>query len=261
MPSFNPSSFLQKFQDYIANQFDFGIYRPFYHGTTKERAKIIMKEGLLRRIDAPSRSEVTSNKWESEVIESLPDRVYFITCIERSGIAREACLKALPFEHRSPDQCLFIELIDYQKYQSKFIIDEDSKEIPFTFKRFFSDNSYKSYKVNVAMHLFNRDISKFYEIGFVIGGGDLVSKMIDLTPSALFSICDWGTFAIKSSISQEDLKLVPLEVYLKRENCRERTGYFDIDRDLYSEFENNHDEEHAIMFKKALATKYKIRVF
>jgi hypothetical protein len=253
-------SFYQHFVEYIDDYFDFGIYRPFYHGTTAARAKIILKKGLLRRIDAPGEKDVSKNKWESESIESLPDRVYFITCTERSGIAKTACMKALEFEQKPAEHCVFLELVNYEKYKDNFVIDEDSRSLPEQMKRFFSEKSYPENKISDAvssMKLLHRIISKFYERGFVIGGGELVSRMIDITPSAIFSICDWGTFAIKSSVAPEDLKAVSLDVYNKRENCRERTGYADIDSDLYYGFARHHDEENAISFKKVLSLTFK----
>lgn len=252
---------VRSFKVYI-DHFDFGKYSPFYHGTSMSRVPAIKERGLLTRKDAPSSCDVDANKWGAEFIRSLPDRVYFAACTERADIVKASCQKALEIEgdkaYYPADleaKCAIFELINFRPYVRFFDTDEDSGTAKATLSRFFSDGSYKDYQMMDGLYIMkkmDRQIARMYEGAFLIGGNRLVQQLLDMTPSSLFSIADWGTFAITTSIAPRDLILVPYSEYKDRENCRERTGYADIDEDAYHRFIQHHDAEHVDEFKAAI---------
>ena len=247
---------MSRFEKYV-KRFDFSDYAPFYHGTTKDRAETILKEGLLTRSDNPSLA--SSGKWGKSA-ESLPDRVYFSACTETMSIGKISCVRGSFDPHGTmsmDERCAFFDLVNYKKYVKHFILDEDSKFVPDVIRRVFSDWNYDACKMEMTqLKRMDWRMVKFFELGFVVGGGDLAARMIEKAPSAIFSITDWGTIAVSRSIRPEDLKVVPYAVYEGREKCRNRVeaecAKF-LDEPAYEDFIRTHDAKSAEVFKERMA--------
>lgn len=244
------------------DHFDFGKYAPFYHGTSRSRLADIKRFGLLTRKDAPSSCDVSINKWGADYIRSLPDRVYFAACTERADIVKGSCQKALELEgdkafttDELSAKCAIIELINFRPYIRYFTTDEDSYTAKETLSKLFSMETLRDYQVMDGLYIMkkmDRQVARLYEEAFIVGDNPLVRQLLDMTPPALFSIADWGTFAITTSIAPRDMMEVPYIAYKTRENCRERLGYPDINEAAYYQFIQYHDAAHVDAFKAAI---------
>ena len=252
--------FIDEFRSYIAS-FDYSKYKPYYHGTDRLHLDSILTDGLLTRSSGAESCQV--NKWGSEMVLSLPDRVYFAICTERADIVKASCRKAVQLrgdyastDEQIDEQCVILELVNIEKYVPYFDIDEDSSRAPRMVAQLFSSKTYDDYEVDDAFFVtkkMDRTIARMYEQGFISWGEIMVKKLIELTPPALFSMSDWGTLAITTSIAPDDLREVPYSVYKNRENCRARVGYPDINEKAYREFTHHHDEAHGEAFKQAIS--------
>lgn len=277
----NGSSLVDDFHDYV-NNFDFGKYVPFYHGTIKDMAREIVTVGLLTKNDMIARGLEIEEKWGSTAI-SLPDRVYFDSCVDKHRIAMVSCERMIEAstenvpgyqkllsekysgENRRSmleNECAIIELVNWRKYVPYFDIDEDAFATPLQLKRFFTFNDVESFKLSlIPSIILNMDagILQFYEKGFAFLGSDAVLEMIERTPHSIFSLGDIGTFSIKSSIDARDLRIVSIEEYAGRKSCyRSHVLYSSSSsgRDLYYKVCKNHDRKNMEEFRKALKAKY-----
>lgn len=234
-----------EFDQYIKN-IDFDKYSPFMHGTTKERANSILKNGLLTRKDQKNQEIASQNIWGDENLKSQDDKTYFTTCMERAHLPIKACEKTLQSneefnyknENETEEKCTILKIKNIKKYIPYLTLDEDSKYVPRNIKRFYSNENFDEYKLHDSLQVLNKldkGLTQFYEKAFLEGGEELAHKLIDKTPSALFSIGDWGTVAINKSIEPNDLEIIPINEYRKFNDCRDKNDNKDFYTESYEE--------------------------
>ena len=154
------------------------------------------------------------------------------------------------------EECKYLVLKNIEKYKDKFIIDEDSSFVPQCLKDFYSEKEYKhvfrdgSFSESLdCQHVFSRlpvELTDLYDLMFIKNGN--VSELIDKTPSALFSLTDWGTVAVQDSIPPEDIDVMNVDNYLSLKGCC-RKEHEKLDTGKYHRSFNKHVLENIKIHK------------
>ena len=214
------------------------IYAPFIHGTTKERANDILKEGLLTRNDCKNEKIKQCNIWSDGLFEnkSQDDLTYFATCMEVGGIANRACEQAYEADHphwwkkehpsnepayKREDVCAYIRIKNPDLHQ--YEMDEDARHLVRDLKKFYSNVAVdKEGYAEIMEHLeqMPEDLVDLYDLAYLIDGENETHKLIDETPKNIFSIVDWGTVAVKGSIPPENMDTITYREYNSLKDCR-----------------------------------------
>jgi hypothetical protein len=118
------------------------------------------------------------------------------------------------------NECAFLELKNINEYKDKLSIDEDSIGTKKCIKDFYSEKDVGYLNCYSSFTKIPDELIDFYDIFFLLGGEELAHKIIDETPSAIFSLIDWGSIAIQSSISPDDIEIRDYKYFDKLRRCR-----------------------------------------
>ena len=251
----SPERIYSNFKKSLEN-FNLNEFGPFVHGTTKEIGKIVEKEGLKTRKDRKD----NKNIWSS-FNKSQDDLIYFASNMDNTSMPIIACSKTIKKDIYTIDEinnncCLFQLLRDFVNNQKhRFRCDEDTPVSKYKDLLIDYYSKKKGDFIQIAPILVN--MPKFlihnYNKAFLIENYDLLKRLVNETPEYFFSLCDWGTIAVKGSINPVNLKKITPKEY-------NEIKYFDngiswSDKEVYYGHANKHfrqREGHMKEFRKEL---------